>query len=341
MRRRVVVGFLAVLALMLGACNADTEPATQVTSTSATLHATVDWDQGEDVAYWFEYRRLGTTDWTRDDVHDPGPLGGSGARCDDRRALSGLAAGVTYEYRLCGYRTAPILPVRRLPDLLRRRPPLRSAERLRPCDDRPESVAEGLHGDDGVQRPGRPTAVRFSPDGRVFVAEKSGLIKVFSGLSDTTPDVVADLRPEVLRLRRSGTDRDGPGSQLPDEELDLRAVRATTRRSAGPRRPTTTSAPSAPARASVRLSRTRPQRPRASADRRIGASSMPSHSSGQLGVRARRRALRHRRRQRRLQLRRLRPGRQPEESLRRSSRSAWERRSVRRRRKAGRCDRRT
>ena len=53
-RRRVVVGFLAVVALMLGACNADTEPATQVSSTSATLHATVDWDQGEDVAFWFE-----------------------------------------------------------------------------------------------------------------------------------------------------------------------------------------------------------------------------------------------------------------------------------------------
>ena len=34
-----------------------------------------------------------------------------------------------------------------------------------------------------------PTAVRFSPDGRVFVAEKSGLIKVFANLSATTPTV--------------------------------------------------------------------------------------------------------------------------------------------------------
>src|SRR5256885_6573188 len=39
-----------------------------------------------------------------------------------------------------------------------------------------------------------PTAVRFSPDGRVFVAEKSGLIKVFASLTDTTPTVFADLR---------------------------------------------------------------------------------------------------------------------------------------------------
>src|SRR6185503_8123727 len=32
-----------------------------------------------------------------------------------------------------------------------------------------------------------PTIVRFAADGRVFVAEKSGNIKVFDNLSDTTP----------------------------------------------------------------------------------------------------------------------------------------------------------
>src|SRR5262245_23893084 len=42
-----------------------------------------------------------------------------------------------------------------------------------------------------------PTALRFSPDGRVFVAEKSGLIKVFDNLTDTTPTVFADLRTQV------------------------------------------------------------------------------------------------------------------------------------------------
>lgn len=42
-----------------------------------------------------------------------------------------------------------------------------------------------------------PTTVQFSQDGRVFVAEKSGLIKVFDGLSDTTPTTFADLRTEV------------------------------------------------------------------------------------------------------------------------------------------------
>ena len=42
-----------------------------------------------------------------------------------------------------------------------------------------------------------PTAVRFSPDGRVFVAEKSGLIKVFPSLSAVTPTIFADLRDRV------------------------------------------------------------------------------------------------------------------------------------------------
>jgi glucose/arabinose dehydrogenase len=43
----------------------------------------------------------------------------------------------------------------------------------------------------------QPTAIRFSPDGRVFVAEKSGLIKVFDSITDTTPTVFADLRTNV------------------------------------------------------------------------------------------------------------------------------------------------
>ena len=42
-----------------------------------------------------------------------------------------------------------------------------------------------------------PASVRFASDGRVFVAEKSGLIKVFDSLSDSQPDVFADLRTQV------------------------------------------------------------------------------------------------------------------------------------------------
>ncbi len=43
----------------------------------------------------------------------------------------------------------------------------------------------------------QPTALRFAPDGRVFVAEKSGLIKVFDDLADPIPTVFADLRTNV------------------------------------------------------------------------------------------------------------------------------------------------
>ncbi|HEX2051210.1 MAG TPA: PQQ-dependent sugar dehydrogenase [Actinomycetota bacterium] len=42
-----------------------------------------------------------------------------------------------------------------------------------------------------------PTAISFAPDGRVFVAEKSGLVKVFSGPGDASADVFADLRTNV------------------------------------------------------------------------------------------------------------------------------------------------
>lgn len=43
----------------------------------------------------------------------------------------------------------------------------------------------------------RPTAIRFSPDGRIFVAEKRGYIKVYDGLLDTTAVIFADLRLNV------------------------------------------------------------------------------------------------------------------------------------------------
>ncbi|HEY3434951.1 MAG TPA: PQQ-dependent sugar dehydrogenase, partial [Solirubrobacterales bacterium] len=42
-----------------------------------------------------------------------------------------------------------------------------------------------------------PTDVAFAPDGRVFIAEKSGLIKVFPNLSTPTSTIAADLRTQV------------------------------------------------------------------------------------------------------------------------------------------------
>ncbi|HEX6422689.1 MAG TPA: PQQ-dependent sugar dehydrogenase [Acidimicrobiales bacterium] len=59
------------------------------------------------------------------------------------------------------------------------------------------NLPEGFHDYvvfDGLDR---PTAVEFSPDGRIFVAEKRGVVKVFDSVADRTPSVVADLRTNV------------------------------------------------------------------------------------------------------------------------------------------------
>jgi glucose/arabinose dehydrogenase len=42
-----------------------------------------------------------------------------------------------------------------------------------------------------------PTTLRFAPDGRVFVALKSGIVNVYDSISDPTPTVYADLRTNV------------------------------------------------------------------------------------------------------------------------------------------------
>jgi glucose/arabinose dehydrogenase len=48
-----------------------------------------------------------------------------------------------------------------------------------------------------------PTAFDFASDGRIFIAEKRGLIKEFDGLDDEQPEVLADLRTNVY----NGADR--------------------------------------------------------------------------------------------------------------------------------------
>lgn len=49
-----------------------------------------------------------------------------------------------------------------------------------------------------------PTSVEFASDGRVFIAEKSGIIKLFDSLDDTTPTVFADLRTNVYNSSDRG-----------------------------------------------------------------------------------------------------------------------------------------
>jgi glucose/arabinose dehydrogenase len=196
--RALVLAIAAVIVLGLGACNADTEPADHVTSTSARLLANVDWDPDDDVVYWFEYRQLGTTNWTRGDVIDPPRLGSTARGAMISTVVSGLTPGVIYEYRLCGYQTAPYQagssanPI--CFDADRNSDPPYDYDRL---TTEQSNVPRGFTEKTVISGLNFPTAVRFSPDGRVFIAEKSGLIKEFSGLSDTTPTIVADLRQEV------------------------------------------------------------------------------------------------------------------------------------------------
>src|SRR5215472_17372853 len=42
-----------------------------------------------------------------------------------------------------------------------------------------------------------PTVMQFASDGRIFVGQKNGVIKVFSSLTDTNPVTFADLSAEV------------------------------------------------------------------------------------------------------------------------------------------------
>ena len=58
-----------------------------------------------------------------------------------------------------------------------------------------DAVIEGLN---------LPTDVAFGADGRVFVAEKRGVIKVFDSLADTTPEIFLDIRTEVFNNTDGG-----------------------------------------------------------------------------------------------------------------------------------------
>jgi glucose/arabinose dehydrogenase len=49
-----------------------------------------------------------------------------------------------------------------------------------------------------------PTAIRWSPDGRVFVAQQNGVVQMFDNMSDPTPTTYVDLRQEVYQYADKG-----------------------------------------------------------------------------------------------------------------------------------------
>jgi glucose/arabinose dehydrogenase/PKD repeat protein len=172
--RRFAPVALAALAAA-GCASGATDPATDVTDRAATLRAHGS-AGGKPTTYWFEY---GTS--TSYGTSTPRRDGGSGtSQRNVSERVTGLTPDTLYYYRACasnadgsgctGPATFRTGSVGMLPGFQ-------------------ETVVYG-----GLTN---PTAVRFSPDGRVFVAEKSGLIRVYDGLEDTTPTTFADLRTKV------------------------------------------------------------------------------------------------------------------------------------------------
>jgi glucose/arabinose dehydrogenase len=165
-----------VLIVGLGGCSITDAP-TSVTETGATLNGRVHPRQGP-TEWWFEW---GTTSAYGNTT----PRTDAGTADEVQRVsrrITGLTAGTTYHYRLCDLHGDD--PEPQCGDDVAFTTP---SGRLRPGFQ--EVVAfSGLT---------QPTALRFAADGRAFVAEKSGLIKVFDGVDDQTPTVFADLRTKV------------------------------------------------------------------------------------------------------------------------------------------------
>ncbi len=90
---------------MLASCTAETEPATEVGVSSAKVWAKVSFDRGESGVYWFERSSNGGTSWVRAPSHRWGPAGQRATNTRVPETLTGLAAGTTYRYRICGYVT--------------------------------------------------------------------------------------------------------------------------------------------------------------------------------------------------------------------------------------------
>ena len=157
----------AFVSLTVSAC---TLPPRDVTSTAATLSGVVI-SKGMPTNYWFEY---GTTTSYGRTTPIKSAQGPKGVGVQER--VTGLSPGTGYHVRLCQ---------------------LNSEGQTCHADVAFTTKAPGFQEEVALEGLELPTAVRFAADGRVFVAEKSGIIKVFDSLNDPTPATFADLRTRV------------------------------------------------------------------------------------------------------------------------------------------------
>jgi glucose/arabinose dehydrogenase len=165
---------LVALAIAVGGC-AVTDPAADVTDRAATLGAHV-FAGGKQTSYWFEYGT--STSYDHATTHRDGGSSSDGVKVTER--VTGLSADTTYHYRTCT--TDPDETSCGSDATFRTGSP---------------GLLPGFQDSTVVGNVQGPTSVRFSPDGRVFVAEKSGIIRVFDSVSDTTPTTFLDLRTKV------------------------------------------------------------------------------------------------------------------------------------------------
>ena len=185
--RRAWAGRLLLLCLaiaLLAGCSGRTTGATQVQDTSAHLNARGSCDSA--CSAYVRWRKVGTSAWSQaTPITTSTPV----QDVDWGQAATGLTAATTYEYQACGKESGWSGYACVGPDGTGSTTQTftTAASRL-PPGFAEQTVLDGLTS---------PTAMRVAADHRVFVAEKSGLIKVFDGFGDQTPTVFADLRTQV------------------------------------------------------------------------------------------------------------------------------------------------
>jgi glucose/arabinose dehydrogenase len=173
--RRLLPAAACVAVVALAGCAA-TDPPTSVTETGATLNGHVN-PFGKPTAWWFEYGKTKA-------YGSSTPRGDAGSGDVDvpvSARVTGLTPATVYHFRVCnqpqGGAAACGVDV----------------SFTTVSDKLPAGFSEHVD----VSGLTQPTAVRYAADGRMFVAEKSGIIKVYDGPGDATPTTFADLRTET------------------------------------------------------------------------------------------------------------------------------------------------
>src|SRR3982751_2993432 len=102
MKRFLVTAAAGLATLFVVGCSADTDPATNVSYTDATLNGTYTWNAGDGPGeLWMRYRKQGTSPWT-DTAHSPYPQMGSSGSADISIDVHNLDPGSPYQFVACG-----------------------------------------------------------------------------------------------------------------------------------------------------------------------------------------------------------------------------------------------